>query len=368
MALCLGACGVQSTPAGVAAHTLADPVTIAAADPNAVADPNAPLVATTAPSPPGPWTWMPIAGSQCADGSPTGIGLSVAADSDLLMIFLQGGGRCDSANTCGNVNATSANLDGFTGADFNKTIGGQTGIFNRKDATNPLAQASMVFVPYCTGDDHSGDNKATYGTQHRGYANMGLALQALVPMFPKVQQVLITGSSAGGSGAYWNYYRTQQAFGEIQVTLLDDAGPFIGQPVQEFTAASVTEWGLAKTVPTGCTNCLPGKAPAGVQNFYAFFRSAMPHSRGALLTSDEDAHVSERDMLNGTQFAAALNTLADDVGTSDPAFKFFYVPSTQHTWLGGTNGSLSQVKAHGQQLNVFVEQLLSNDPNWVSAR
>lgn len=325
---------------------------------------------TYAVGPAGPWQWMGLPGSQCANGSATGIGVSVVPNSNLLMIFLQGGGRCDSADSCSAGAATATNLQGFNIGDFNNAIAAQTGIFNRSDTTNPLAQASMVFVPYCTGDDHSGDNKASYGTQHRGYVNMGLALQIVVPMFPNLTQVLLTGSSAGGSGAFWNYYRTQQAFGsKIQVTLLDDAGPFIGQPVVEFTDASVTEWGLAKTVPQGCTHCLPGNAPAGVQNFYPFFVSAMPNHRGALLTSNEDAHVSARDNLSGPQFADALNDLADAVSTSDPAFKFFYVPSTQHTWLGGVRGSLSGVKGQdGTQLNTFVQQMLSNDPAWTDVR
>ena len=357
--LAASACGAN-LPRTTAA-TVSTPITTGSQ--GRVPEPNA----VTLSAPP-VWQWLPIAGSECADGSATGIGVSLAANSNLLMIFLQGGGRCDSADTCGVNDAAAVNLQGFAADDFNSTIAVQSGILNRQDPNNPLAQASMVFVPYCTGDDHSGDNIASYGTHHRGYANMGLYLQTLVPMFPHVQEVLLTGSSAGGSGAFWNYYRAQQSFGAIQVTLLDDAGPFIGQPVNEISDAAVTEWALAKTVPAGCNACLPGNAPAGVQNFYPFFLKAMPKHRGALLTSDQDAHVAQRDVLTGPQFAAALSTLADKVASTDPQFKFFYIPSAQHTWLGGVNGSIDGVVAQDVRLSTFVQQMLSNDANWANVR
>ena len=47
------------------------------------------------------WTWVPVPGSHCRDGSATGFGINVNPASKNLMIFLEGGGACFNALTCG---------------------------------------------------------------------------------------------------------------------------------------------------------------------------------------------------------------------------------------------------------------------------
>src|SRR3954468_8550196 len=43
-------------------------------------------------SPANEWTWIPVAGNKCRDGSDTGIGVRVNPASDKLIIYLEGGG------------------------------------------------------------------------------------------------------------------------------------------------------------------------------------------------------------------------------------------------------------------------------------
>src|SRR5215471_1057250 len=47
------------------------------------------------------WTWIPVDGAICRDGSKTGFGVSVGTETDKLMIYLEGGGACFNALTCG---------------------------------------------------------------------------------------------------------------------------------------------------------------------------------------------------------------------------------------------------------------------------
>jgi hypothetical protein len=215
--------------------------------------PGAPITGLT----PGSWTWVDIAGTKCRDGSATGIGVSPAATaSSKVMIFLEGGGACFNATTCGGNSATYGALQftGFPNAE------GIAGIFSRADAANAVKDWNMVYVPYCTGDVHGGS--ATDVTvpgvigaqQFVGYDNMTRDLERIVPTFTATTQVLLTGQSAGGFGAALNYVQTTRAFAGPPVTLVDDSGPLMANPTLAscLESSMLTLWGMSKTVIADC--------------------------------------------------------------------------------------------------------------------
>jgi hypothetical protein len=106
---------------------------------------------------PNTWTWIPVAGAICRDGSPTGMGINLGTATDKLMIYLEGGGACFNALTCG-MNPASygkALFDTqFVGASASHN---NVGILSRSDAANAVKDWNFVYVPYCTGDVHAGD-------------------------------------------------------------------------------------------------------------------------------------------------------------------------------------------------------------------
>ena len=60
------------------------------------------------------WTWVDFPGAKCRDGSDTGIGVNFNAASDKVMIYMEGGGACYNAITCGTNPAKYGAAD-FTG-------------------------------------------------------------------------------------------------------------------------------------------------------------------------------------------------------------------------------------------------------------
>src|SRR5690606_5667790 len=94
---------------------------------------------------------------------------------------------------------------------------------------NPVGDWSFVFVPYCTGDVHAGDRADQAvpdvggAQQFVGYRNVAAYLERIVPTWSGVGHVLVTGESAGGFGAAFNYDRIADAFPGTRVTLLDDS-------------------------------------------------------------------------------------------------------------------------------------------------
>lgn len=204
---------------------------------------------------PDTWQWVPFADAFCRDGTTTGIGVSPSPGSTKLLFFLDQGGACFNATTC------QANASHFGASDFQALLAnGTPGIFNRSDPANPVADWNMVYVPYCTGDVHAGNQPngvvpGVSGTQaFVGYANVGAYLARVIPTFPGLDQVLLAGQSAGGFGAMANYLRVARAFGSVPVTLLDDSGPFMDTPYIATCLSQlwVSTWGLDTTLLADC--------------------------------------------------------------------------------------------------------------------
>src|SRR5687768_10398419 len=102
--LVVAACGSSGSPTGDAAPTT-----------DAAAGITAPLRT---------WTWIPVEGMRCADGSPAGIGVNLSDASDDVLVFMAGGGACWDAATCF-VQKTSAHIEGgYSKSDFESEIAG----------------------------------------------------------------------------------------------------------------------------------------------------------------------------------------------------------------------------------------------------
>jgi hypothetical protein len=131
----------------------------------------------------------------CADGAPWAYFVREANPAKVVFM-LDGGGACFSAETCapggGQYKEAIGYEDGFSEAN---------GIFDLDNPDNPLADYSMVFVPYCTGDVHAGNVTKDYGDgvviEHKGFVNASTALDALATRFPNIEELVVAGVSAG---------------------------------------------------------------------------------------------------------------------------------------------------------------------------
>jgi len=229
----------------------------------------------------GEWTFIEFPDSRCMNDTPTGIGINPSpSGADQVVIYLEGGGACFDFISCFAV----AHSDGFDASDLAGLAdrSGSRGIFNRDDENNPVRNWNFVFVPYCTGDVHAGSTTEGFGGRTQvGYDNVGEYLERLVPTFADASHVLLTGSSAGGFGAAYNYDRVAQAFGCTPVTLLDDSGPpmadeYMKPCLQQWWRET---WGIDETLPPDCTACT-GPDGGGLSNFAKYLatkRDKMGH-------------------------------------------------------------------------------------------
>jgi hypothetical protein len=168
----------------------------------AIASTEAPIADTTAPNtsdqPAFSTTWETVdapSDCMCADGSAFHFYVREASPTKVLF-YLEGGGACFSGEMCKPGSGTySENI-----APVSK-LEDSPGIFDFANPENPFADYSVVYVPYCTGDVHSGNTTKDYGNgvvvQHKGFVNASSALDTMIERFPNTTQLVVAGSSAG---------------------------------------------------------------------------------------------------------------------------------------------------------------------------
>lgn len=138
-----------------------------------------------------------------------------------VLIEFLGGGACWDATTC------QYNQKYLSFPDFMNDFIGlscseiQAAVRNRgqpihmlcasdNDALHELQSYTMIVIPYCTQDVHSGDSQITYedGTTvyHHGAHNVRAVLQYVFRNIPNPSHVFLTGCSAGGTALPLAYH------------------------------------------------------------------------------------------------------------------------------------------------------------------
>ncbi|MDC3959185.1 hypothetical protein KEG38_35350 [Polyangium jinanense] len=304
----------------------------------------------------GQWTWVPVPEAKCRGGSSTGFGVRINPESTKLVIFLEGGGACFNGTTC-NLNPSSFGENNFNNW---KNNGGNNGIFSTSNAANAVKDWSFVYVPYCTGDVHAGNapdadvpgGLSPKGQQFVGYANIGHYLKRIIPTFKGVTEVLLTGVSAGGFGAFYNYDRVAQAFCPTPVALIDDSGPPMGDTYM--SPCLQQRWrelyNFADTLPADCVECtLPNGG--GLANAWKLLGQKYPDASLGLVSSDKDGTISQfygygkndcqnidglfPSSLSGAEYTAGLEEIRESFLKQSPAWSSYFVSATTHTYLGG---------------------------------
>jgi hypothetical protein len=316
------------------------------------------------------WTWVPFDNAFCGDGSATGLGINPSTTSTRVLMYLEGGGECWDALTCYTL-MTAANFDtGYSEATFTAESTDVTylampgGFFDRTAAANPFKDYSYVYVPYCTGDDFSGNNVTALGTKTAhfvGYANITAFLSRVVPTFPGADRVILAGSDAGGYGALFNAWQAQAAFGGVRVDVLDDSGTFLPADVLAQGSGSQTvqaaAWNLAATSPP-CATCATD--PSAIYSSYA---EAFPAHRGALLSYSQDSVLPSDFGITTAQFTTALDEDLTDQFVPNANLQAYVLNGAGHVLFFDP-----QLAQSGVTLQTFVTEMVTDSSAWATVQ
>jgi hypothetical protein len=315
---------------------------------------------TTAAGADATWTELTAPSScMCSDGSPFRYWIK-RANPKKVVFFLQGGGACFNAQTCGPTGATfTRNLDKEKGPT-------PTGIFDADDERNPFRDYSFVYVPYCTGDVHLGNATHDYGggvvIHHNGYVNASTALAATAAAFPEAEQVAVVGASAGSAGAPLYAGLASDVLPDADIRVLaDSSGAYPGTPA--VTKAIGALWGTTNAIPPWPEN----EGIIGEQwTLPGLFVQSGKHDPDIVFGRHDFAYDSTQ-----ARFAALAGIPADDlvslidsneqlVEDGGVDLHTYVAPGTDHTVV--QKPAFYTEEVGGTKLVDWVTQLLGDDP------
>lgn len=314
--------------------------------------------------PTGTWTYVPIPGMVCGNGSATGIAVNPDPDPTAPIFFLMmGGGACWDDVTC--LGGAASNLsDQIDEPAIRADIARFPVLFDRARADNAFKRAHYVFVPYCTGDLHAGDARKTYRfltksqtIEHRGARNVEAFLPSVASTFRGSQKVILGGGSAGGFGTMLSYHRFRAAFPSTRIDILNDSGTPV-QPTGSIWQDMQSSWNMS--IPAGCTNCA-----ADVRGFLPFLASEMgPNARFALLSFTQDRTIrafTGVGLVLPQQYESAVLELRTRFGARQKSFLVSGDPHVIITKdpLPSTSQGLSGV--------TWLQRFANDDPAWDNA-
>ncbi|HEX9050638.1 MAG TPA: pectin acetylesterase-family hydrolase [Anaeromyxobacter sp.] len=328
------------------------------------------------PTPPLTWTWVPIAGSVCNDGSPTGIGIEASPTPGAdVIVFLDGGGACWDYLSCYTLHTATTGPFGKDQLDARvKSVAGT--IFDRAAPGNPYKDYTFVFVPYCTGDVHSGDKTQTYipatvEWHHAGRVNVANAFQYLGAQLEPPAKVVVSGSSAGGFGSLLAFTKAKATWPAAKAYLVDDSGPPLANIPSATVSDWVSSWGLDVAISQVCGTPCAGSPPS-LAPIIPELAKANPSDRFALLSSDQDQTIrgffvdaaNYYQPMSAADFLSGLQALVSSMDAAPTANAHaFVVSGTSHTMLGNPAAFTSA----GTALFDWLSKEVSDDPSWSSA-
>ncbi|UQA58665.1 hypothetical protein [Polyangium aurulentum] len=200
------------------------------------------------------WKKVELPGTKCGNGSQYKFFVHQTSSPNVLFLF-EGGGACWDYDTCsgraGVLGAANPNgiADDYMTQATAKYVsplvnGADPGLPLRSRTDLPTKGWNIVYMPYCTGDVHVGNNVVTYTDptaqqppltwHHAGYTNTLAAVDYAKTLFPNPQKLLMTGYSAGGTATSAAYYFVRKGMNPKRGYLLNDSGPIHMAPNTDY--------------------------------------------------------------------------------------------------------------------------------------
>lgn len=224
------------------------------------------------------WQLVELPGTMCSNGSQYRFWYYDSPTSNNMLISFEGGGACWDYPSCSgqlgilgaaNPNGIPTNyITDFKAKYVSPLVNGaDPGIPGRAKKDIATKGFDMVYMPYCTGDVHVGNNVVTYTDptgvnppitfRHVGYNNTRAAIDFLHTRFPSINKLLVTGFSAGGVATSSVFYQARRTLVPARAYLLNDSGPVFPAPSSSYNSRPLHELIKVQWALTTLYNQLP---------------------------------------------------------------------------------------------------------------
>ncbi len=270
----------------------------------------------------------PADGPVCLAGAPFRVATRSGQSNDLV-IYLQGGGACNSQICQVTTVTTDTTLsNGVPGA----------GVLSASLAANPVRDWNVLYSPYCDGSLMAGDveidtdGDGVVDRYQKGLRNLSAALDVAVAEFPEPSRILLTGVSAGGFATLTALPMVRFHYRDAEILVLNDAGVGIASGEEGSLVALASEWNSSSALPASCTECF---ATDQLMPVLGWQLDRDPNLRIGIVTSKRDLVIAATFvMIPGDQFEAALLEQSGRLRNRHPErFKRFIYAGNRHTTL-----------------------------------
>ena len=188
------------------------------------------------------WLKVEPEGAVCGNNTQYKFFINYSETSDNVLFVLEPGGACWDFDSCSGRTRGAANPDGIPDDHMVGPWAIHTPLFLREwghwmpGEDVRTSDWNFVFIPYCTGDIHAGNNVITYPDpqglepditfHHNGHNNVQKVIDWVGQQFPALPELMVAGCSAGGTGSLANYYFFRKGLPQTQRGyMLNDSGP-----------------------------------------------------------------------------------------------------------------------------------------------
>jgi hypothetical protein len=322
--------------------------------------------------------WVSREQMKSRNGDSMGYGVILNPNSKKLVLFLDGGGACFNPLTC------FQNLDRYSEVDFLDRMASHSSLLiNRESDQNQFKDWNLVFVPYATGDVHSGTNSAVNvpndGPKNQnmvGFNNFTLVLKDLKNYFDangNITEIVFMGSSAGGYGVLSNTSQFADILAKnIPTTVIMDASPvFMDKTLLSPCLADIWSsdslWNTNSTLPIDLDETIQNNYNHNLQKLYEYLSLKLPNVNFGLLSYYGDSVIRSfysfgqnncvyppNSMISVDNYKAGLLDLKTSVLDDLENWKVFYANGIEHTFLSDPNFDQT---VKNTKLNDWISQL-----------
>jgi hypothetical protein len=246
------------------------------------------------------------------------------------------------------------------------TSGLKMGWHDKTRAGNPIIGWTHIYIPYCTGDIHWGNNVKTYGAgaseitiRHKGGVNVKAALDWMYAELAAPKKILVTGCSAGGYGSIGWAPELQRRYADARVYHFSDSAA--GVITADFFEKSFPAWNAVSTFPIFLGSATPPTSLAGLyamvaarypNNIYSQYNTRLDENQALFFSAMGGGDANEW----STQMKASMKTLL----ASSTNFRAFLAEGTQHCIL--PFDEFYTVEAGGKKLTDWLSDMVSEKP------
>ena len=327
--------------------------------------------------PPGWSVLRPGGDTVCANGSEYAFFVSPGTVNKLLVEF-EGGGACWDDLTCAlpysPTKPGGVYLDQVDVPSTLQTLNSNQGIYDRGNPDNPWRDWYHVFVSYCTGDAHYGDNAKNYEIggrpyviQHKGRVNAQAAMDWVFHNFGNPRETTVTGCSAGSLGSIaWAPYVMQRYEHSFNRHFGDS---FVGALTEQLYNQAFPNWNaygvFAPFIPGFADGQLDTYRPDFAAYIYAQTALYFPRNVFSQYNSNFDSTQTAFYSLGGGQGGARgwslqMRALIDEIHARVPNFDSYIGAGSDHCFI--PYDRFYTKVTDGTDLDQWVGGIVAGDP------